>query len=56
MWGSFGDTNMAKRKVMQMYYDNEEQYKVFQDFKAKVDPTDVFHTSFTIQLPGTTTD
>lgn len=55
-WGSFGNTNMSERKVVNMYYDSEEQYKTLQELKGKVDPDDLFHTSFTVQLPGTTKD
>lgn len=50
IWGSFGNTNM--REVSSYYYDNKEVYEALQGIKSDVDPTDVFHTAFTVQLPS----
>jgi FAD/FMN-containing dehydrogenase len=51
-WGSFGDTDISKTEVRQMYYDSEDQYARLQQLKQKVDPNDIFHTTLTVQLPG----
>ncbi len=51
-WGSFGDTDISKKEIRQMYYDSEEQYARLQQLKQKVDPNDIFHTTLTVQLPG----
>jgi FAD/FMN-containing dehydrogenase len=51
-WGSFGDTDISKNEVRQMYYDSEEQYERLQKLKQLVDPNDIFHTTLTVQLPG----
>jgi FAD/FMN-containing dehydrogenase len=53
-WGSFGDTNMSDETIVKMYYDNTELYNRLQKVKQKVDPEDVFHTEFTVQLPRST--
>jgi Berberine and berberine like len=54
-WGSFGDTNMSDETIVKMYYDNMDLYNRLQEIKQKVDPEDVFHTEFTVQLPRSTT-
>jgi FAD/FMN-containing dehydrogenase len=51
-WGSFGDTDISKNEIRQMYYDSEEQYARLQQLKQRVDPNDIFHTTLTVQLPG----
>ncbi|QSJ14844.1 FAD-binding protein [Nostoc sp. UHCC 0702] len=51
-WGSFGDTDIRKSEIRQMYYDSEEQYEQLQQLKQRVDPKDIFHTTLTVQLPG----
>jgi len=50
-WGSFEDTNMSNEKIRNMYYDSEKQYSDLQNLKKRIDPNDVFHTNFTVQLP-----
>ncbi|MGB1241150.1 MAG: FAD-binding protein [Chitinophagales bacterium] len=52
-WGTFGDTDISKQAVRQMYYDDEEQYVRLQQLKKEVDSIDVFHTEMTVQLPST---
>lgn len=51
-WGTFGDTDISKKEVRQMYYDSDEQYARLQQLKQEVDPNDIFHTTLTVQLPG----
>lgn len=51
-WGSFGDTDITKDKIRNMYYDSEGQYARLQQLKQRVDPNDIFHTTLTVQLPG----
>jgi FAD/FMN-containing dehydrogenase len=51
-WGSFGDTDISKNEIRQMYYDSEQQYAQLQQLKQKVDPNDIFHTTLTVELPG----
>lgn len=51
-WGSFGDTDISKPTIRQMYYDSEDQYKQLQELKQEVDAEDVFHTDLTVQLPS----
>jgi len=50
---TFGDTNISNPDIRKMYYDSEEQYKKLQELKKRVDPTDIFHTNLTVQLPDT---
>ena len=50
-WGSFGDINMSKPEVQDLYYDNPGKYARLQQLKKKVDPENVFHTPFSVQLP-----
>jgi len=53
-WGTFGnaeDTDMSKEKVQKMFYDDATQYKDLQGIKKQYDPSDLFHTELTIQLP-----
>ena len=50
-WGSFGDTDMTKPAVVNLYYDDTAKYVVLQALKKQVDPEDIFHTAFTVQLP-----
>ena len=50
-WACFDDIDMRKPEVIKMYYDNEEQYRELQKLKAKIDPTDIFHTPITVKLP-----
>lgn len=50
-WGSFGDTDMSKPAVENFYYDNPATYARLQKLKKRVDPDDLFHTSFTVKLP-----
>jgi hypothetical protein len=44
---------LATQILEKMYYDSEEQYKKLQELKKRVDPTDIFHTNLTVQLPDT---
>jgi FAD/FMN-containing dehydrogenase len=48
-WGSFGNTNMDE--VWPYYYDDKTHYGMLQKIKRETDPGDLFHTSFTVQLP-----
>jgi hypothetical protein len=48
-WGSFGITNM--NDVWHYYYDDKAHYEKLQKIKKETDPGDMFHTSFTVQLP-----
>lgn len=50
-WGSFGDYDMTKEQVVNWYYDDLKSYRVLQNLKAKIDPTDVFHSPMTVKLP-----
>lgn len=57
-WGTYEDkgTGGAQLDMRQLgtqsrYYDSRAEYLALQKVKAAVDPTDVFHTSFTVQLP-----
>ncbi len=49
-WGSFGDTDMTKQSVIDLYYDNHNNYTRLKALKARIDPRDTFHTQFTVQL------
>jgi hypothetical protein len=49
LWGSFESTNMDD--VWPYYYDDREHYEKLQKIKKQADEDDVFHTSFTVQLP-----
>lgn len=50
-WASFGDTNIEDPAVRKMYYESDAIYEKLQQLKAKVDPTDIFHTDMTVKLP-----
>jgi hypothetical protein len=50
-WGSFGDFNMSEQKVVNYYYDDLDTYQKLQGLKQKLDPGDLFHTPFAVQLP-----
>lgn len=50
LWGSFGDTNISNDEVRKFYYD-DATWNRLQNIKQTVDPEDIFHTEFTIQLP-----
>lgn len=57
-WGTFEDReangaqlDMRLPAVQAMYYDSAAEYQALQAVKAAIDPTDLFHTSFTVQLP-----
>ena len=47
LWGSFGDTNIAKENVRRSYYDGDT-WTNLQKLKKE---DDLFHTEFTVQLP-----
>ncbi len=58
VWGTFEDANtsgkqldMSRRDVQDFYYDSPAEYARLQEIKAYTDPGDIFHTSFTVQLP-----
>ncbi|MDP1829968.1 MAG: FAD-binding protein [Archangium sp.] len=56
-WGTFedpdgGQLDMSKESVQQLYYDSPDEYRRLQLIKKYVDPDDLFHTSFTVKLPG----
>lgn len=49
IWGSYGDVDI--NNVSQYYYDNHpELYEKLRTIKKRFDPTDIFHTRFTVQL------
>jgi FAD/FMN-containing dehydrogenase len=50
LWGSFGDTNIANEAVRRCYYD-DDTWRDLRKLKKEMDPDDLFHTSFTVQLP-----
>ncbi len=57
-WGTYEDKgtdgaqlDMRNADTRSRYYDSPATYAALQRVKARVDPTDVFHTSFTVQLP-----
>lgn len=59
LWGSFEDegTNgaqldMSLTATQALYYDSGAEYARLQRIKQYTDPTDLFHTSFTVQEPG----
>ncbi|CAM9976248.1 unnamed protein product [Ectocarpus sp. 8 AP-2014] len=47
-WGSFGEIEMEQ--VWKKYYGDSGLYQRLQKLKRDVDPNDVFHTPFTVQL------
>ncbi|CAM9964008.1 unnamed protein product [Ectocarpus sp. 12 AP-2014] len=47
-WGSFGEIKMEK--MWENYYGDSGLYQRLQKLKRDVDPQDVFHTPFTVQL------
>jgi Berberine and berberine like len=50
-WGSFGDIDMSQQKVVNYYYDDASVYRKLQDLKKRVDPTNLFHSKFSVTLP-----
>ena len=55
-WGSYEDAgtkgaqlDMSNPDTQARFYDSPAKYAALQTVKAKVDPTDVFHTTFTVQ-------
>jgi FAD/FMN-containing dehydrogenase len=59
IWGTFEDANtngkqldMSRSEVQNFYYDSKAGYERLQQIKKYTDPKDIFHTSFTVQLPG----
>jgi FAD/FMN-containing dehydrogenase len=57
-WGTFedpqppgGQLDMSREHVQKLYYDSPAEYARLQQIKQYVDPDDIFHTSFTVQLP-----
>ena len=50
LWGSFGDTDIANEKVRRCYYD-DDTWRDLQKLKKEMDRDDLFHTTFTVQLP-----
>ena len=50
LWGSFGDTDIAKENVRRCYYD-DDTWRDLQKLKKAMDGDDLFHTEFTVQLP-----
>ncbi|MDC0743193.1 FAD-binding oxidoreductase [Polyangium mundeleinium] len=58
-WGTFEDVDtngkeldMSRNNVQNFYYDSKTAYERLQQIKKYIDPGDIFHTSFTVQLPG----
>jgi FAD/FMN-containing dehydrogenase len=59
IWGTFEDANtngeqldISRSEVQNFYYDSQAEYERLQQIKNYTDPKDIFHTSFTVQLPG----
>ena len=54
LWGSFNNTDMRNASVQRFYYQDPSgtPYPRLADIKRRFDPTDLFHTSFTVQLPS----
>lgn len=48
-WGTFGDTDIRKTTIRDMYYDEKTQYDELQELKERVDPEDIFHTDLTVK-------
>jgi FAD/FMN-containing dehydrogenase len=58
-WGTFEDSGangsqleMARQEVQDFYYDSPKVYARLQQIKRHIDPQDIFHTAFTVQLPS----
>jgi FAD/FMN-containing dehydrogenase len=55
-WGSYEENDnedeLALDNVADKYYDDPDTYPALRDIKRQIDPSDVFHTSFTVQLPA----
>lgn len=56
VWGTFEDANsngtqldMTRQQVQDFYYDSPAEYAELKRIKNAIDPTDLFHTSFTVQ-------
>lgn len=49
LWACFGDVDMRKRKVIEMYYDSMQQYRTLQELKDKVDRDNLFNTLMTVK-------
>ncbi len=56
LWGSFDNTDMTNPEVQRFYYSDPtgSPYARLAGIKHRFDPNDLFHTSFTVQPPGTT--
>ena len=59
IWGTFEDANtnseqldISRSEVQNFYYDSKAEYERLQQIKNYTDPKDIFHTSFTVQLPA----
>ena len=57
-WGTYEDPDtdgaqldMSRADTQARYYDSPAVYAALQRVKARLDAGDVFHTSFTVQLP-----
>ncbi len=48
-WTSYGDLDMRKPEVVMRFYDSQEQYKVLQELKRKIDPHNVFSSVMTVK-------
>ena len=53
LWACFGDLDMRKRKVIEMYYDSMEQYRKLQELKDKVDKDNLFNSLMTVKPTST---
>lgn len=49
LWACFGDVDMRKKKVIEMYYENMEQYRKLQELKDKVDKDNLFNSLMTVK-------
>ena len=57
LWGTFEDPgtadgeqlDMRRTEVQNLYYDSQAEYAKLKQIKSAIDPSDIFHTSFTVQ-------
>ena len=56
LWGTFEDPgtggeqlDIRRTEVQNLYYDSQAEYVKLKQIKSAIDPSDIFHTSFTVQ-------
>ena len=56
LWGTFEDPgtggeqlDIRRTEVQNLYYDSQAEYAKLKQIKSAIDPSDIFHTSFTVQ-------